>query len=284
MVATIYSVAADDLVRHRGPGLPTHDGAVVRGVAVCASAAQTGAPAEVRPIPSREIWHCAQRPRCADIDPFRSSSRRFGRSSRSGGLPACGTACPPVARFPNRRRTVGRSYLAVGKPPLLWLPFDSAHGLEPVETAATVRVGNLRLCRRKCRRPPRERLSSSPPLMSKRLGVGFIGSGFITRFHIQSWLAVRDCRHPRPLGPSNAAEAATLARSSGRRGPRLSLDHRNGRGPRDRRAVDLRTKTTGGSRISRNRRRAGIRPGQTRRHRVRNPWRAMLRRRSAAWS
>jgi predicted dehydrogenase len=28
--------------------------------------------------------------------------------------------------------------------------------------------------------------------MSKRLGVGFIGSGFITRVHLQSWQAVRN--------------------------------------------------------------------------------------------
>ncbi len=51
----------------------------------------------------------------------------------------------------------------------------------------------------------------------KRLGVGFIGSGFITRFHIQSWLAVRDSDI---IGiwspnPKNAAEAAALARSLG---------------------------------------------------------------------
>ena len=27
----------------------------------------------------------------------------------------------------------------------------------------------------------------------KRLGIGFIGGGFITRFHIQSMIGVRDC-------------------------------------------------------------------------------------------
>jgi predicted dehydrogenase len=53
--------------------------------------------------------------------------------------------------------------------------------------------------------------------MSKRLGVGFIGSGFITKFHIQSWLAVRDADI---LGiwspqPANAAETAGLARALG---------------------------------------------------------------------
>jgi predicted dehydrogenase len=47
-----------------------------------------------------------------------------------------------------------------------------------------------------------------------RLGVGFIGSGFIARFHLQSWVAVRDAD---VLGiwspnPRNAASAAQLAR------------------------------------------------------------------------
>ena len=27
---------------------------------------------------------------------------------------------------------------------------------------------------------------------NRRLGVGFIGSGFITRFHLRSWVGVRD--------------------------------------------------------------------------------------------
>ncbi|HVS14921.1 MAG TPA: Gfo/Idh/MocA family oxidoreductase [Thermoanaerobaculia bacterium] len=49
------------------------------------------------------------------------------------------------------------------------------------------------------------------------LGVGFIGSGFITRFHLQSWVAVRDAD---VLGvwspnPEHAASAAHLARSLG---------------------------------------------------------------------
>ena len=29
-------------------------------------------------------------------------------------------------------------------------------------------------------------------ISGNRLGVGFVGSGFITRFHLRSWLAVRD--------------------------------------------------------------------------------------------
>jgi len=50
---------------------------------------------------------------------------------------------------------------------------------------------------------------------TKRLGVGFIGSGFITRFHIQSWAAVRDGDVLGIWSPNgkNAAEAAALARS-----------------------------------------------------------------------
>lgn len=48
----------------------------------------------------------------------------------------------------------------------------------------------------------------------KRLGVGFIGSGFITRFHIQSWVAVRDADVLGVWSPNaqHAEEAAALAR------------------------------------------------------------------------
>jgi predicted dehydrogenase len=53
--------------------------------------------------------------------------------------------------------------------------------------------------------------------MPKRLGVGFIGSGFITKFHLQSWRAVRDADVLGIWSPNgkNAAEAAGLARSLG---------------------------------------------------------------------
>lgn len=52
---------------------------------------------------------------------------------------------------------------------------------------------------------------------TQRLGVGFIGSGFITRFHIQSWLAVRDADILGIWSPNSAhaAEAAALARDLG---------------------------------------------------------------------
>jgi predicted dehydrogenase len=51
--------------------------------------------------------------------------------------------------------------------------------------------------------------------MARRLGVGFIGSGFITRFHIRSWEAVRDADVRGVWSPNraNAEDAAALARS-----------------------------------------------------------------------
>lgn len=48
----------------------------------------------------------------------------------------------------------------------------------------------------------------------RRLGVGFIGSGFITRFHIQSWVGVRDADVAGVYSPNreHAEAAAKLAR------------------------------------------------------------------------
>lgn len=50
--------------------------------------------------------------------------------------------------------------------------------------------------------------------MKKRLGIGFIGSGFITRFHIQSFIGVRDADVLGVWSPNkqNAESAAALAR------------------------------------------------------------------------
>jgi predicted dehydrogenase len=50
--------------------------------------------------------------------------------------------------------------------------------------------------------------------MTQRLGVGFVGSGFITRFHLQSWTAVRDADVLGVWSPNaaNAESAAALAR------------------------------------------------------------------------
>ena len=49
----------------------------------------------------------------------------------------------------------------------------------------------------------------------KRLGIGFIGSGFITRFHIQSFVAVRDADIRGIWSPhkKHAKSAAELANS-----------------------------------------------------------------------
>jgi predicted dehydrogenase len=51
--------------------------------------------------------------------------------------------------------------------------------------------------------------------MTKRLGVGFVGSGFIARFHLQSWVTVRDADVLGVWSPNaeNSESAAALARS-----------------------------------------------------------------------
>ncbi len=53
--------------------------------------------------------------------------------------------------------------------------------------------------------------------LPKRLGVGFIGSGFNTRFHIQAWQAVRDADVRGVWSPNakNAGSAANLANDLG---------------------------------------------------------------------
>ena len=51
-------------------------------------------------------------------------------------------------------------------------------------------------------------------MAKRRLGVGFIGSGFNTRFHMQAWQGVRDADVLGVWSPNqaNAASAAALAR------------------------------------------------------------------------
>lgn len=53
--------------------------------------------------------------------------------------------------------------------------------------------------------------------MARRLGVGFIGSGFMTQFHIRSWQAVRDgdIRGIWSPTPGRAEQAAAVARQLG---------------------------------------------------------------------
>ena len=52
-------------------------------------------------------------------------------------------------------------------------------------------------------------------MAARRLGIGFIGSGFITHFHIRSWVGVRDADVRGIWSPNqaHAEEAAGLARS-----------------------------------------------------------------------
>ena len=51
--------------------------------------------------------------------------------------------------------------------------------------------------------------------MKKSFGIGFVGSGFITRFHLQSFVAVRDAEVLGIWSPqrANAEETAAFARS-----------------------------------------------------------------------
>ena len=52
---------------------------------------------------------------------------------------------------------------------------------------------------------------------NQRLGVGFVGSGFVTRFHLRSWVGVRDADIRGIWSPNqaHAGEAAALARELG---------------------------------------------------------------------
>mgnify|MGYP003324355165 FL=1 len=54
-------------------------------------------------------------------------------------------------------------------------------------------------------------------MSKKRLGIGFIGGGFITRFHIQSLIGVRDCDVVGVMSRTreSAEESAELARAAG---------------------------------------------------------------------
>ncbi len=54
-------------------------------------------------------------------------------------------------------------------------------------------------------------------MSSERLGIGFIGSGFMTRFHLRSWVAVRDADVLGIWSPNAAhrEEAAAMARELG---------------------------------------------------------------------
>ena len=121
----------------------------------------------------------------------------------------------------------------------------------------------------------------------KRLGVGFIGSGFITRFHIHSWIGVRDADVRGILSPH--PERAERPRRS--HAPCGSATR--GRLRRSRRWWPIPTSTASGSaapttRGSRTWRRSSRRPrsgrGPARRHRLREAARAQRRRGASGWS
>src|SRR6266436_2172429 len=54
-------------------------------------------------------------------------------------------------------------------------------------------------------------------MTSKRLGVGFIGSGFVTRFHIQSWVGVREADVRGVYSPNHEHAEATANFAQGLR-------------------------------------------------------------------
>ena len=101
--------------------------------------------------------------------------------------------------------------------------------------------------------------------MTERLGIGFVGSGFITRFHVQSFVGVREADVRGVWSPhrdSARAGGAARARSRRRRLPRVRVDRRHGRGPRHRRDLDLRSEP----RARRERRGSGARDRDGARH------------------
>ena len=54
-------------------------------------------------------------------------------------------------------------------------------------------------------------------MMKKSIGIGFVGGGFITRFHIQSLIGVRNCEVLGVMSrtKSSAEDSAALARTIG---------------------------------------------------------------------
>src|SRR5215468_677655 len=50
-------------------------------------------------------------------------------------------------------------------------------------------------------------------MTAKRLGIGFIGSGFVTKFHLEAWRGVRDADVLGIYSPNAAHAEATAARA-----------------------------------------------------------------------
>ena len=78
---------------------------------------------------------------------------------------------------------------------------------------------------------------------TRALGIGIIGGGFIARFHIRSWVGVRDADILGIFDPGREAgprglRPGQLARRG--RGQALRVDHGDGRRPAHRGPLDLR--------------------------------------------
>ena len=80
-------------------------------------------------------------------------------------------------------------------------------------------------------------------MKKKYLGIGIIGGGFIARFHIRSWVGVRDAdilgiSIPTKSGPGKPRPGRVAQR---REGQALQIDHGDDRRPGHRRPLDRRS-------------------------------------------
>ena len=111
--------------------------------------------------------------------------------------------------------------------------------------------------------------------MAGRLGVGFIGSGFMTRFHIRSWEAVRGRRHPRHLQPDprqRRGRGRARAIAARRRREGVRLDRVDGRGRVDRLHLAVRPQLRARREHGTHRRRDQAGREARRRSRARSRW------------
>src|SRR5436190_23978408 len=88
----------------------------------------------------------------------------------------------------------------------------SGQRLQP-ELAGLSRAGDEEARRQPCA-DGHAHQARSTNRMTKRLGIGFVGGGFITRFHVQSFVGVRDADILGVWSPrrESAERVATLAR------------------------------------------------------------------------
>ena len=53
--------------------------------------------------------------------------------------------------------------------------------------------------------------------MARSLGIGFVGAGFMNRFHVQSLVGVRDCHVAGVFSPTRANAEALASQAKGLR-------------------------------------------------------------------